>query len=215
MSIESQKIIEIIQYISFVGLVLSGLIALFLPGLRRKMVLIFIMFIFTTIISFVFYSGMLLFITGFAAIFVFIILYMIIAQLRMSGKGPGGDDSATGGWSDGEDTVKKKIKASTFLSIILPILFSGYLGYQIYIGTRSYFAEADGGADISIASLDRISKLLFSEYLPVVLVLITALIAATIWFTVILDFRKDRQKESGVEWIHHAAALSFYYFYWE
>ena len=56
--------------------------------------------------------------------------------------------------------------------------------------------EADGGADISIASLDRISKLLFSEYLPVVLVLIVALVATTVWFTVMLDFRKDRQKES-------------------
>ena len=88
------------------------------------------------------------------------------------------------------------IKASNFLRIILPILFSGYLGYQIYIGTRSYFVEADGGADISIASLDRISKLLFSEYLPVVLVLIVALVATTVWFTVMLDFRKDRQKES-------------------
>ncbi len=196
MSIESQKIIEIIQYISFAGLVLSGLIALFLPGLRRKMVLIFTMFIFTTIISFVFYSGILSFIIGFAAIFVFLILYMIIAQLQMGRKGPGGDDRVTDGWSGGEDTVRKKIKASTILSIILPILLSGYLGYKIYVGTRSYFIEADGGADISIASLDRISKLLFSEYLPVVLILITALIAVTIWFTVMLDFRKDRQKES-------------------
>ncbi|MCJ7473378.1 MAG: hypothetical protein MUP02_11385 [Actinobacteria bacterium] len=195
MSIESQIIIEILQYISFTGLVLSGLIALFLPGLRRKMVLIFIMFIFTTIISFVFYSGILLFVTGFAAIFVFIILYMIIAQLRMSRKDPGGDYSVADGWSGRKDAFEKKIKASAVPGIILPILFSGYLGYQIYISTRPYFVEADGGSDISIVSLDRISELLFSEYLPVVLILIAALLAATIWFTVILDFRKDRQKE--------------------
>jgi hypothetical protein len=180
MSIESQKIIEIIQYISFAGLVLSGLIALFLPGLRRKMVLIFTMFIFTTIISFVFYSGILSFIIGFAAIFVFLILYMIIAQLQIGRKGPD----------------KKKIRVSAVPGIILPILFSGYLGYQIYINTGPYFMEADGGSDISIVSLDQISKLLFSEYLPVVLILITALIAVTVWFTIILDFRKDRQKES-------------------
>ncbi len=185
MSIESQKIIEIIQYISFAGLVLSGLIALLMPGLSRKIVLIFTMFIFTTIISFVFYSGILLFIIGFAAIFVFIILYMIIVQLRMDRKGP-----------EGEDTVKKKIRVSGVLSVILPILFSGYLGYQIYGSTSLYFMGADGGSDISIVSLDQISKLLFSEYLPVVLILITALIATTVWFTIILDFRKDRQKES-------------------
>ncbi|MES0340954.1 MAG: hypothetical protein ABUK08_01420 [Candidatus Humimicrobiaceae bacterium] len=196
MSIESQKIIEIIQYISFAGLVLSGMIALFLPGLRRKMVLIFLMFIFTTIISFVLYSGILIFITGFAAIFVFIILYMIIAQLRISMKSPGEDHSTNEGRSVGKNAVKKKRKASAVLGIILPILFSGYLGYQIYVHTRSYFVEADGGSNISIASLDRISELLFSEYLLAVLILIASLLAATIWFTVMLDFRKERQKES-------------------
>ena len=76
------------------------------------------------------------------------------------------------------------------------MLFSGYLGYQIYVNTRPYFVEADGGSDISMVSLDRISELLLSEYIPVVFILIAALIALTIWFTVILDFRKDRQKES-------------------
>jgi len=176
--------------------VLSGLTALFLPGLRRKVVLIFTMFIFTTIISFVFYSGILLFTTGFAAIFVFIILHMIIAQLRVNGKGPEGDDSATGGWPGRKDDVKKKIKASSVLGVILPILFSGYLGYLIYVSTSPYFMEADGGADISIVSLSRISGLLFSEYLPVIIILIIALIAVTIWFTLMLDFRKNRQKES-------------------
>ena len=141
-------------------------------------------------------SGILLFITGFAAIFVFIILYMIIAQLRRSGISPGEDSSINEGWSPGKDTVKKKRKASFVLSIVLPILFSGYLGYQTYVSTSSYFVEADAGANISIASLDRISESLFSEYLLVVLILLASLLAATIWFTIMLDFRKDRQKES-------------------
>jgi hypothetical protein len=196
MSIESQKIIEIIQYISFAGMVFSGLIALFLPGLRRKMALIFSMFIFTTIISFVFYSGILLFITGIAAIFVFIILYMIVAQVEMSRKGPDKVNIETYKLPGEKDIVKKRIKVSTMLSIIVPIIFSGYLGYLIYINTRSFFIGVEGGPNISIVSLERISELLFSEYLPVIFILLTGLLAASIWFTVILDFRKDRQKES-------------------
>jgi len=160
------------------------------------MILIFLMFIFTTIIAFVFYSGILLFITGFSAIFVFIILYMIIRQLRMNGTNPEDGHSIDEGWSPGKDAVKKKRKALAVISIVLPILFSGYLGYWIYVSTRSYFAEADAGPNITIASLDRISESLFSEYLLVVLILIASLLAATIWFTIMLDFRKDRQKES-------------------
>jgi len=50
--------------------------------------------------------------------------------------------------------------------------------------------------DISIISLGQISEKLFSDYFPVLLILVPAVLAIAIWFTVILDFRKDRQKES-------------------
>lgn len=196
MSIGSQKIIEIIQYISFTGLVLSGLTALFLSGLRKKMVLVFMVFVFTTIIAFVFYSGILLFVTGFAVIFVFTILYMLTAQLEMTGNGPGKNYSGYTDRSGKTETAKKKIKISAILNIAIPVLFCGYLGYLIYSNTHSYFEKTDGTADISIISLGQISEELFSEYFPVLLILISAVVTAAIWFTVILDYRKERQKES-------------------
>ncbi len=196
MSIESQKIIEIIQYISFTGLVFSGLAALFLSGFRKKMVLLFIVFVFTTIIAFVFYSGILLFVTGFAVIFVFTILHMLTAQLAMTGDGPGKKHSGYADRPDNTETAKKKIKISAILNIAIPVLFCGYLGYLIYSNTHSYFEGVDGMADISIISLSQISERLFSDYFPVLLILILAVLTAAIWFTVMLDFRKERQKES-------------------
>lgn len=196
MSIGSQKIIEIIQYISFTGLVLSGLTALFLSGLRKKMVLVFMVFVFTTIIAFVFYSGILLFVTGFAVIFVFTILYMLTAQLEMTGNGPGKNYSGSTDRSGKTKTAKKKIKISAIYNIAIPVLFCGYLGYLIYSNTHSYFEKTDGTADISIISLGQISEELFSNYFPVLLILISAVVTAAIWFTVILDHRKERQKES-------------------
>ncbi len=196
MSIESQKIIEIIQYISFTGLILSGLIALFLPGFRRKMVLLFMVAVFTTIIAFVFYSGILLFVMGFAVIFVFTLLYMLTAQLALTGDGPGKNHSGYADRSGNSETAKKKIKISAILNIAIPVLFCGYLGYLIYSNTHSYFEGVDGTEDISIISLGQISEKLFSEYFPVLLVLILAVLTAAIWFTVMLDYRKERQKES-------------------
>jgi len=196
MSIGSQKIIEIIQYISFVGLVFSGSIALFLSGHRRKMVFLFMVFVFTTIIAFVFYSGVLLFITGFAAIFVFTILYMLTVQLRITGEGPGKDKIGPTGNPGKTETAKKKVKILTILNIAIPVLFCGYLGYLVYINTHHYFKGKVSNVDISIISLGQIAEKLFSDYFPVLFVLIAGLLAATIWFTVILDFRKERQKES-------------------
>ena len=51
-------------------------------------------------------------------------------------------------------------------------------------------------ADIYIISLGQISEELFSEYFPVLLILISAVFTAAIWFTVLMDYRKERQKES-------------------
>ncbi len=196
MSIESQKIIEIIQYISFTGLVLSGLAALFLPGLRRKMVFLFMVAVFTTIIAFVFYSGILLFVMGFAVIFVFTILHMLTAQLVMTGDDSGKNYSGSADRSGNTENAKMKVKISAILNIAIPVLFCGYLGYLIYNSTHHYFEGIDGTEDISIISLGQISEELFSNYFPVLLILITAMFAAAIWFTVILDYRKERQKES-------------------
>ena len=196
MSIESQRIIEIIQYISFTGLVLSGLAALFLTGLRRKMIFLFIVAVFTTIIAFVFYSGILLFVMGFAVIFVFTILYMLTTQLVMTENSSDKNHSGSADRSGGAKTVKIKVKISTILNIAVPVLFCGYLGYLVYNNTHRYFEGVDGAADISIISLSQISKELFSEYFPVFLILISAVFTVVIWFTVIMDFRKDGQKES-------------------
>lgn len=195
MSIGSQIIIEIIQYISFTGLVLSGLIALFLPGYRKKMILLFMVFVFTIIIAFVFYSGILLFVTGFAAIFVFTILYMLAAQLCFTGNGTGKNYIGPMDRTGKAKTVKKKVKTSSVLNIAIPVFFCGYLGYLVYDNTHSYFEKVGITADISIINLGQISEELFSEQFPVLLILIAAVLAVTIWFTLILDFRKERQEE--------------------
>ena len=104
MSIESQNIIEIIQYIGFAGLMIPGIAVFFIPDLRKKIILLFILFIFTTILSFVFYSGVLLFIASLAFIFIFALLFLLTEQFYNSG--PALPPSDTGESHTGSIAVK-------------------------------------------------------------------------------------------------------------
>ena len=124
MSVESQKLLEILQYICFAGLILPGLAAFILPDPRKKAVSLFIMFISITILSFVFYAGILLFIVNIVFVFVFIILYMIARRTA------GPDDEAR--TATGKRSIA--VKAGGFVAAILFCSWLGYIIFDIYQG---------------------------------------------------------------------------------
>ncbi len=179
MSIESQKIIEMIQYIGFAGLMIPGIAVFFIPDLRKKITLLFILFVFTTILSFVFYSGIILFIASLAFMFVFILLFLLTEQLFHLSSDPLLPSSDTGGSHAGIIAVK-------IINIIIPVLFCTGLGYLIYKLTGGYFPADNGVREISMNSIEEISGSIFARYSIGIFLIILAALISFIWFTVIL-----------------------------
>lgn len=179
MSIESQKIIEMIQYIGFAGLMIPGIAVFFIPDLRKKITLLFILFVFTTILSFVFYSGIILFIASLAFMFVFILLFLLTEQLFHLSSDPPLPSSDTGGSHAGIIAVK-------IINIIIPVLFCTGLGYLIYKLTGGYFPADNGVREISMNSIEEISGSIFARYSIGIFLIILAALISFIWFTVIL-----------------------------
>jgi len=129
MSIESQLIIKIIQYGSLFGLFISGLLSLFLINKKKKLLFVFLSFLFFGILSFVFYAGILFFTAGITIIFFFILLYLLVFQIELSGKEEVLNRNKN---HDNNNT------AGIILNIILPILFCGFMGYLIYGCTSDF-----------------------------------------------------------------------------
>jgi len=190
MSIESQKIIEIIQYIGFAGLMIPGIAVFFIPDLRKKITLLFILFVFTTILSFVFYSGILLFIASLAFIFVFALLFLLTEQLSHNSSGSPLPSSDTGG-------SHTRIIAVKILNIIIPVLFCTGLGYLIYKLTGEYFPADNGAQGISINTMEEITGCIFAKYDISIFLIVSAALISFIWFTVILVTGR-KTKESAI-----------------
>ena len=179
MSIESQKIIEIIQYISFAGLILSAIAVYFIPDLRKKIILLFLLFISTMMLSFVFYSGILIFIAGLSFIFIFILLHLL-AVLLSSQSGP-----ETMPPPDAENKAGMAI-AVKIISIIMPVLFCTGSGYLIYKITGGYFLTDGSEQEVIITGMEEISDIIFNRYSIIILLFAVAVLVSFIWFTIIL-----------------------------
>jgi len=180
MSIESQKIIETIQYISFAGLIISGIAVFFIPDLKRKIILLFLLFVSTLMLSFVFYSGVLIFIASLSFIFVFVLLHLLSVKLSLHSRGsPLPTPDAGGNCS--------RIIAARILNIIIPVLLCTGLGYLIHklIG-GGYFSVDDGAHEVSIIGMEEISGIIFVKYNIIIFLLVTAVLISFIWFTIIL-----------------------------
>jgi hypothetical protein len=175
MFIDRQNIIEILQYVCFAGLILSALSVFVLRDLKKKVLSLFFVFVFITILSFIFYAGVILFIAGFIFIFVFLVLYLLASgisrnvQAGLSGKGI-------------------KVTALKAVGVIIALLFCSGLGYIIYSASDGYFPDLDGSQEAYIAGLEEISESLFTTYGIAIIIIIAAVIVifmgTTIFFRV-------------------------------
>ncbi|HAJ94704.1 MAG TPA: hypothetical protein DCP02_00585 [Actinobacteria bacterium] len=186
MSIESQKIIETIQYISFAGLVISGIAVFFVPDLKRKIVLLFLLFVSIMMLSFVFYSGILIFIASLSFIFVFALLYLLAVQLSPHGRrSPPASSDAEGS--------RSRISTARIVNIIIPVFLCTGLGYLVYNLISGYFPADNGVHEISIIGMEEISDIIFTRYSIIIFLIVSAALISFIWFTVILmTWRKNK-----------------------
>ncbi len=187
MLIESHRLIGIIQYIVFSGLIISGAAVLFTKDFRKTMVFSFFLFIFLTLVAFIFYSGTVFIITGAGYVFIFILIYLLAG----SNGGNGKEAYPFSFYTDKKriNTILKKI-----VMIISPILLCSVIGYLVYDITEGYLHGAERMQEVSINAVGQVSDVLFTDYNIAMLVLISALPVLFIWLTIILEGIKDRGK---------------------
>jgi len=175
MSFVSQLIIVIIHYASIFGLLISGLLSLILPDKRKKMLFLFISFLFAGILSFVYYSAILFFIVGILMVLFFLSLYLFVLQIEIFGNKTGPDEN-------------KKLNGrakNILLNIIVPLLFCAAAVYFFYKYTVDFLRSVSGSGNIFIAGLGDISKQFFTDYSLILVIITASLLMSFLWFIII------------------------------
>jgi len=173
MSLGSQLILIIIHYISLFGLVISGLLSLILTSKRKKLIFLFLSFLFVGILSFVYYWCILFFIAGIFIMFFFLSLYLFVFQIELFGDKERLDEKING-----------NIKG-TIVDIILPFLFCAAIGYLIYNYTSDFLQKVSGSGNIFIIGLSDIAGKFFTNYSLILIIIIAVLFVSFLWFIII------------------------------
>jgi hypothetical protein len=178
MSSASQLTIVIISYIGIIGLLISATLSIFVTYKRKKLLLLFLSFLFTGVLNFVYYSGVLFFVVGAIIVFFIFLLYLFVFQLEDFGDGESRD--ITGAL---EDSTKNKV-----FNIIKSVLLCSAAGYFIYIYAYDFLDAAktkSGSGDISIAGWNDISGQIFAEYGLILIIVAASLFLTFLWFVAI------------------------------
>jgi len=175
MSFTSQLIIIIIHYASLLGLLIFGLLSLIHSDRRKKLLFLILVFIFVGILSFVYYSGILVFIVGVFVIFFLFSLYSYVFHIKFF------EITNNGNRDIRDDSKIKKIIGS----IILPALFCAGIGYLFYIYTSDFLKDAVLSGNIYIAGLGDINNQFFIEYSPILVIVVASLFISFLWFIMI------------------------------
>ncbi len=180
MSVESKILLEILQYICFAGLILSGLGALIIADLRKKAVTLFIILVFITILSFVFYAGIMLFIANIIFIFIFAIFYMLVRRAALA-------DTGRDGRKQG------KYAAYRIAGYTAAVLFCCGLGYLVFNISRGYFSDSPELKDIIITNMEEITGTMFGTYSIVIMILAAAALMTFMSFTIPGKDKEERE----------------------
>ncbi len=175
MSFGSQLIIKIIHYIGIVGVLICGSFSLFINNKKKKLIFLFLSFLFGGILFFVYYSGILVFIIGIIIVFFYILLYLFVFQSELFE-------------NNMQTIVNEKLKHSKkkeIITITLTFLFCSVIGYFIYKYTSGFLNEIAGSETILITTLSDISKQFSIVYGVVIIILAASLFVSFLWFIII------------------------------
>ncbi len=183
MSYASQLTIAVMNYISILGLLISGLCSILVIDKKRKLLFLFLVLFFAGVLSFVYYSGVLFFLIGIIAAFFFLLLYLFVLQIEVFGSPeyPEITDSPGG-------LIKNKI-----LNIIISIFFCAAAGYPVYRYTDRFLkgvkmAEESGA--VPIVGWGDISGQLFTEYSLLLIIITVSLFLSFLWAMAIVVRKK-------------------------
>ena len=182
MMVQSSIIIKIMQYISISVIFIFAPLSLFIPERKKKVLFLFLVFLFSGILSFSFYSAVLFFLVSLIVISFFVLFYLYVVHMEFYLK----EKFLVEEHLRGKNKFTGKV-----LNLILPIIICLGIGYLFYYYGFDLFTDYKGIEIGSIASLAGIINGLYADYLVPIIILISILFISILWFILILDISRE------------------------
>lgn len=172
------------QYVCMSAIILLSLFSIILKDRRKKLFFLFFIFIFSGILGFLLFSGMLIFLMTIVIFGFFGFLYLFIYSAEIYNK----EEKL-------HNNINKKSRLLKILNIVIPLAFCGAIAYLFYFYTFNYSGFYSEIKEITPVRFISIVGELISNYSMAILIFISSLFISVIWLILILDTIKIKEKK--------------------
>ena len=183
---QNQLIITIIYYISIAAIIIFTLLSLLLADKKKKLLYFSLTLLFWGILNLVLLSGVLFFLIYIVIIIFYILFYMYFCYEEFYRC----DEISAGEKELCNKKVIRKKMINKSLSLVLPILICGGIGYLFYSYTLKFFREYNESGNIQIMNFSIFLEELYSNCMIPVILLISVLFISVLWFIIVIGKNK-------------------------
>ncbi len=189
---DGKLILGFLNY-TFLGLIfVFGLISLLVRDQRRKLTFLFLAFLSAGILSYLFFAGIALILPGIILIFFYLLLFMFIASQEFYGFGKPFISADKNPRQGIQGRKGFRIKPSLAINFLLSLAVSAGAGVIFFIYNKDFLKGLQLVESFKAAVTGDIINNIGANYIPAILVIITALFSSVFWFISILENRRTK-----------------------
>jgi hypothetical protein len=182
---DGKIILGFLNYLT-VGIVfILGLVSLLIAGQKKKLTFLFLMFLATGLMSFLFFAGLAFVLPSISIVGFCIILNLFIQNQEFFSSGNSMQNSSNGY----ESKLKKNV---IMLNLFVSVLFTAGLGFLFFVYNDDFFKNISTVTSFNTATLFGVIQNISENYIPLIFIFIIVLFMSVIWFVAIL--KKESKK---------------------
>jgi hypothetical protein len=180
---DGRLLLGFINYFILGFILVFGILALIVRNQRKKLAYLFLMFLCSSILSYLFFAGIAFIIPGIVLLFFCVLLFLFVFNQEFFGFGRKHDAEKI------ETEKKKNFNTVMILNLFISLMFCLGIGYLLFIHTRDYYRVVEYVEEFRTAGIADIISSTGSNYVPVVFLIAGMLVLSIIWFIGILKNR--------------------------
>jgi hypothetical protein len=180
---DGRLLLGFINYFILALILVFGILALIVRSQRKKLTYLFLLFLCSGILSYLFFAGMAFIIPGIVLLFFCILLFLFVFNQEFFGFGKKLDAEKI------EMESERGFTARLIVNLIISISFCLGIGYLLFIYTRGYYQGIEYVEEFRTAGIADIINDIGSNYIPLIFLVAGMLVMSIIWFIGILKNR--------------------------
>lgn len=182
---DGKIILGFLNYLTMGIVFILGIVSLLIPGQKKKLTFLFLMFLAAGLMSFLFFAGLAFVLPSISIVGFCIILSLFILNQEFFSSGKSGSNSLAGY----ENPIKKSV---IILNLFVSVLFTAGLGVLFFVYNDDFFKNTSTVTVFNTATLFGVIKNISENYMPLIFIFTIVLFMSVIWFIAIL--RKESKK---------------------